>query len=407
MIDYFETRSQPITKAMVYKAYGEVRANKGSGGIDGMNWDDLEKDLSRQMHKLWVRLSSGSYFPTAVKQVEIAKKDGGVRKLGIPTLLDRIAQQVVKTYLEPMVEPRFHESSFGYRPGRSCHQAVQKATNSIFNHDWVIDLDIKSFFDTIDHELMMKALRFYCQDNWVLLYVFRWLKAGILQKDGSFVDRISGTPQGGVISPLLANIYLDIVFDRWMQKNHPEKPFERYADDIVVHCKTDKQARFVLACICERLRQCSLEVHPQKTRIVNLRGWSEQKYPRSFDFLGFTFKPIQANTAKGRKLMITTFISKKSLRSISDKFRNMQLHKRRISLEALSKLLNPITRGVGNYYCKVWSNHTRVIWNQLNRRLWKWVKWEKGLYAYSALYWLRRKYKEKPNLFYHWKYVHP
>ena len=392
---------------MVITAYRKVKSNKGSGGIDGMSWEDLDKDRKQHLYKLWNRLSSGSYFPPPVKEVEITKKDGGVRKLGIPTILDRIAQEVVKVHLELITEPKFHDSSYGYRPGRSCHDAVDKTLNNIMNHDWVIDLDIQSFFDTIDHDLMMKAVRHYCKDNWVLLYVSRWLKAGILSKEGIYMDRITGTPQGGVISPLLANIFMHVVFDKWMEIEHHNIPFVRYADDIVVHCKTEKQAKYALAIIKKRLAKCNLAVHPVKTRIVNLRGITTNKYLRSFDFLGFTFKPYWAKTSKGFRKLITVFISQKSISRVLDKFKKSELHKRRMSIEELAKVLNPITRGVINYYCKVWSGHTDRIWNQLNNRLRKWVKWEKGLYTRSALKWLRTKYKENPNLFYHWKLDHP
>ena len=407
MIDYYETKSQPITRAMVAKAYRKVKSNQGSGGIDQMSWEDLDRDLSHQLYKLWNRLSSGSYFPLPVKEVEITKKDGGVRKLGIPTILDRIAQEVVKSHLESIVEPHFHNSSYGYRRGRSCHNAVDKVLENIMTHDWVIDLDIQRFFDTIDHDLMMKAVAHYCQDKWVLLYVSRWLKAGIMNKDGNLQDRITGTPQGGVISPLLSNIFMHVVFDKWMEKHHPKKPFVRYADDVVVHCKTDKQARFVLTMIHKRLSECKLADHPKKTRIINMRGITEEKHPRSFDFLGFTFKPYWTKTAKGFKILITNFISQKSMSSIMNKFRKLGLHKRRKPLEFLAKILNPITRGVINYYCKIWSGHTDRLWKHLNHRIMKWVIWEKGLYVKSAVRWLRTKFRENPNLFYHWKIVHP
>lgn len=389
------------------KAYHRVKQNKGSGGIDGMSWADLERDLDRQLYKLWNRLSSGSYFPPPVKEVEIPKQDGGMRKLGIPTILDRIAQEVVRTHLEPKVDPLFHESSFGYRRDRSCHGAVEQALSNSMSNDWVIDLDIQRFFDSIDHELLLKALKHYCKDKWVVLYVSRWLKAGILQTDGIKVDRTSGTPQGGVISPLLANLFLHVAFDGWMEKHHPEKPFERYADDIVVHCKTDKQARFVLAQIKQRLAHCKLQVHPKKTRIVNMRGWAEEKYPRSFDFLGFTFKPYWTKTTKGHKLLVTVFMSQKSMSSVQEKFRRMELHKRRKPVQELARLLNPITRGVIGYYCKLWASHTQWLWTQLNLRLTKWVMWEKGLFRRAAHKWLKGKYRENPNLFYHWKIAHP
>ncbi len=407
MIDYYETKSQPITRAMVIKAYRKVKLNHGSGGIDGIEWEDLDKDLNRQLYKLWNRMSSGSYFPPPVKEVEIDKKDGGVRKLGIPTILDRIAQEVVKSHLERIVEPQFHDSSYGYRPGRSCQGAVEKTLKNIMNHDWVIDLDIQSFFDTIDHTLMVKAVSHYCNEKWILLYVKRWLRAGILKKDGSLLDRISGTPQGGVISPLLANIFMHVVFDKWMEIHHPDKLFVRYADDLVVHCKTEKQAQYALSILRKRFAECGLSVHPKKTKIVNMRGITTAKYPRSFDFLGFTFKPYWTKTSRGFKLLSNIFISQKSVSRVMNTFRKMQLHKKRKPLLYIAKLLNPITRGVIGYYCSIWSDHTWQLWNHLNDRLIIWAMWQFGLSKMAAVHWLRSKYKENPNLFYHWKIAHP
>lgn len=392
---------------MVAKAYKKVRANRGSGGVDDMEWEHLEKNLSPHLYKLWNRLTSGSYFPMPVKEVTILKNAGGERKLGIPTLLDRIAQEVVKSHLAPIVEPHFHKSSFGYRPSRSCHQAIEQANRNSFNHDFVIDLDIKSFFDSIDHEKLMKAIKYYCKDKWVLLYVERWIKADIVKQDGEHIDSLTGTPQGGVISPLLANIFMHLCFDKWMEKHHPEKPFERYADDVVVHCKTEKQAQFVLKQISTRLNNCNLTVHPDKTKIVNLRGRSEKKYPRSFDFLGFTIKPNWC-AINGKEMLIPSiFMSKKSKSRVLEKFKAMHIHKKRKPIEIIAKELNPIIRGVINYYCRFSIGATRIIWNQLNARLIKWVKWEKGLYKMASVKWLKRKYKEQPNLFAHWKLVNP
>ena len=255
MTDYYETKSQPIDRRMVWRAYAKVKANKGGAGIDRIDWEHLDKHQSPLLGKLWNRLSSGSYFPQAVKRVAIPKKEGGKRFLGIPTILDRIAQEVVRNHLERIVEPRFHHSSFGYRTERSCQQAVDQACKNAMNHDFTIDLDIKGFFDNIDHNLMMKAVKHYCPDKWVVMYVERWLKAGIFQNDGTITTPMQGTPQGGVISPLLANIFLHVVFDKWMEKNHPEKPFERYADDIVVHCKTEKQALYMMHRIKSRMKE--------------------------------------------------------------------------------------------------------------------------------------------------------
>ncbi len=407
MIDYFEVKSQPITRVMVWQAYWKVRANRGSEGVDNMDWEWLDKNRESQLYKLWNRLTSGSYFPEPVKEVLIKKKSGGERKLGIPTILDRIAQQVVKSHLEPIVEPCFHNSSYGYRPKRSCHQAVAQAQTNTFNHDFVIDLDIKSFFDTIDHELLMKAVGYYCKDKWVILYVKRWLQAGIVQQNGTTIDRLTGTPQGGVISPLLANIFMHIAFDMWMQNKHPEKPFERYADDVVVHCKTEKQALFVLKQIKQRLSKCKLQLHPEKTKIVNLRGMAEKQYNRGFDFLGFTIKPCWCNINGKMKLIPSISISTKSRSAILSKIKELQIHKMRKPIEAIASKLRPIIQGIINYYCKFSIGHMRYVWNQLNSRLIKWVKWEKGLYKMDCIKWLKAKYKTNPNLFAHWYLVNP
>lgn len=391
---------------MVLKAYRKVRANKGGSGVDGMTWEELDSNLSKHLYKLWNRLSSGSYFPQAVLQAEVPKKGGGVRKLGIPTLLDRIAQQVVRDHLEKQLEPMFHDSSYGYRPGRSAHDAVAQSQRNCFNHDFAIDLDIKSYFDTIDHGLMLKALSHYCKDKWVLIYVERWLRADIMKNDRR-ESREKGTPQGGVISPLLSNLFLHVVFDGWMQKHHPEKPFERYADDIVVHCKTERQAQFMLARIRERMEACGLSLHPEKTRIVNLRGKSEKRYPRKYDFLGFTLRPVIREINGRRILMPGTFVSISSKTAIRKKFRDLEIHKRRKSVEELARELNPLIEGIIGYFQKFWDGGMRQVWNQLNHRLLKWVKWEKGLYKYASLHWLRWQYKQNPGLFAHWRLVKP
>jgi group II intron reverse transcriptase/maturase len=407
MIDYYETKSQPISRIMVWQAYRKVRANYGSAGIDRMDWDYLGQNLKSELYKLWNRLTSGSYFPLPVRQVAIAKKDGGIRNLGIPTLLDRIAQEVVKSRLETIVEPLFHNSSYGYRPNRSCHDAVEAAQGNTYTHDFAIDLDIKGFFDNIDHELLLKAVKHYCKDKWVLMYVERWLKAGVLKLDGSYHPTEQGTPQGGVISPLLANIFLHVVFDKWMEMEHGEKPFERYADDIVVHCKTEKQAQFMMREISKRLKACKLLLHPDKTHIVNVRGTSEKDYPKSYDFLGFTIRPNWVKFKSKSKIVPSTFVSTKSKKSILEKFKALEIHKRRKPLAEIAQALNPMIRGIMNYFHKFEDGQMRYVWNQLNHRLLKWVKWEKGLYKMAAVRWLKQAYKDSPSLFCHWKLVHP
>jgi group II intron reverse transcriptase/maturase len=275
------------------------------------------------------------------------------------------------------------------------------------NHDFAIDLDIKGFFDNIDHELMMKAVRHYCPDKWVHMYVERWLKAGIFQNDGSWVATVQGTPQGGVASPLLANLFLHVVFDKWMEKYHPEKPFERYADDIVVHCKSEKQAVYMLRQIQGRLNNCKLNLHPDKTRIINLRGHTLKKYPKGFDFLGFTIRPEAFNFRGKIKPVPGVFVSNKSKSAIMQKFRELNIHKWRGSLFRIAQAINPVIRGIVNYYLKFQRNDLRQVWIQLNARLLKWVKWEKDFSKKRAAKFLRCKFNEKPFLFEHWRLVHP
>jgi group II intron reverse transcriptase/maturase len=406
MINYEETKSQPISRIMVCRAYVKVKANKGSSGIDEKDWAYMEKHREAELYQLWNRMTSGSYFPQAVKRVAIPKPGGGERHLGIPTIRDRVAQEVVRTYLERKLEPLFHNSSFGYRPGRNCHQAVQQALDNSFSHAFVIDMDIKGFFDNIDHELMLQAVRYYCPDKWVGMYVERWLKAGIFQQEG-IMPTVRGTPQGGVISPLLANLFLHVVFDKWMEKNYPEIPFERYADDIVVHCKSEQQALYMLDKIRIRMQGCKLDLHPEKTRIVNLRGKSEKRYPKRFDFLGFTIKPRSFKFKNNIGTIPGIYVSRKSKTRIKQKFRDMHIHKWRTSLEHIAEVINPVTRGIINYYHKFQRYDMQDVWYGLNVRLLKWVKWEKGLSYTEALKYLQTKYKENPTLLVHWQLARP
>ena len=408
MIDYEETKSQPISRKMVGNAYWKVKSNKGSAGIDDMDWAYFEAHRKAELYKLWNRLTSGSYFPQAVKRVAIPKKGGGERYLGIPTIIDRIAQEVVRLHLERQVEPLFHNSSFGYRPKRDCHQAVQQAYDNTWKHDFAIDLDIKGFFDNIDHELMMKALRHYCPDKWVCMYVERWLKAGIFQNDGTITPTLHGTPQGGVISPLLANIFLHVVFDKWMETKQGNIPFERYADDIIVHCKTERQANYLLSLIKSRMNTCKLELHPEKTQIINLFGVAQQRYPKCFNFLGFTIRP-KSYKCKGDKIKTipTIVVSQKSKTGILQKFKAMNIHKWFTTLEQIAHEINPVIRGIINYYNKFQRQALWRILYKLNVRLRKWAKRVKRLHSIEAYKYLRTKYRENPLLFVHWQLVYP
>ena len=294
-----------IPKRLVWDAYQRVKANQGAAGVDGESVAAFEADLKNNLYKVWNRMSSGSYFPPPVRLVEIPKDDGGMRPLGIPTVADRVAQTVVKMVLEPLVDPHFHPDSYGYRPGKSALDAVGTARQRCWATDWVIDLDIKGFFDSIPHDLVERAVAHHTDLPWVRLYIARWLRAPVQRPDGTLEDRTKGTPQGGVISPVLANLFLHYVFDAWLQRTFPRVPFERYADDAIVHCKSEPEARTVLDAIRRRFEQCGLALHPTKTRIVyckdaNRPGEFEHV---SFDFLGYTFRPRRATNPRGKPFL--------------------------------------------------------------------------------------------------------
>ena len=287
------TKSLPISKWMVYNSYLKVTAKNGGAGIDRQSIEQFNENMPSNLYKIWNRMTSGSYFPPPVRTVFIPKKQGGTRPLGIPTVSDRIAQGVLKDYLEPSLEQLFHNSSFGYRPGRSAHDAIKQCQENCIQYAWVIDVDIKGFFDNINHALMLELLQQHTDEKWVLMYSERWLKAGVEQEDGSIAARTKGTPQGGVISPLFANIYLHHAMDKWMDEAHPQNPFERYADDIVIHCKSKDEAEQLLEKLKERMRQYELELHPDKTKIVYCKNYFRtEKYDNnSFTFLSYSFQP--------------------------------------------------------------------------------------------------------------------
>jgi RNA-directed DNA polymerase len=287
-----------ISKNEVWEAYKRVKENKGAAGVDEQSIEDFEKRLKKNLYKIWNRMSSGSYFPPPVRTVTIPKKNGGERKLGIPTVADRIAQQVVKARLEPELEPLFHADSYGYRPGKSALDAVGQARARCWRYDWVLDLDIKSFFDSLSQDLLLRAVKKHAPEQWIVLYIERWLKAPGQEEDGRLVPRERGTPQGGVISPLLANLFLHYAFDRWLAAHYPQVPFERYADDVIAHCRTEKEAQEMRAAIAARLQSCGLELHPEKTKIVYCKDDLRKKtYPNEkFDFLGYSV--LQKHTDK-------------------------------------------------------------------------------------------------------------
>ena len=406
-----ETKTLPISKGMVYEAYKQVKRKGGTGGVDGMSLKHLEVDLSNQLYKLWNRMTSGSYYPAAVKRVSIAKPGGGQRRLGIPTVLDRVGQTVVRDYMEDRLEKIFHRHSYGYRPARSAHQALQKCRDQVTRYAWVLDLDIKGFFDNLDHDLLLKAVARHFPERWIQLYVSRWLKAPIQEEDGWQNVPERGTPQGGVISPLLANLYLHYSFDRWFSDQY-DLPFERYADDIIIHCNSESQARHLLEVVSLRMKACGLELHPQKTGIVycgKSNVQTGQGVRRKFTFLGYDFKHQRTyNKDKGKaRSVFGATVGKKA------KQRMLLLSKQKVKRGAVSNLpiwireLNGQVRGWLNYY-SYFSRWTLCgIMRQLNHRLTRWVMKSYKRYKYSyqgALNQLRHWCRQRPDLFVHWQW---
>ena len=411
-IEEEKTRSIPITQAMVKKAYKKVRSNHGSAGVDQVSMEEYQADLRNNQYKLWNRLSSGSYFPPPVQEVTIPKGNGKERKLGIPTVGDRVAQQVIKSYLEPILEAVFVDSSYGYRPLKSAHQAVETVRENVRHYAWVIDMDIKSFFDEIDHELLMQALDRHVEERWVKMYVRRWLEAPVVDSTGELQAREGrGTPQGGVISPLLANLYLHYTFDKWMELHHGAQPFVRYADDIVVHCKSEEEAKETLDQIRTRLEACNLRLNEEKTKIVYCQNYRREKrhYRKRFDFLGFRFQPRSYPLKQGGMILgYDCGISPVSSKRIAKDWRALKFHRWiGITLPELANWFNPKIRGLINYYCKFkWWELKNVI-RVFHSRLIKWVlnKYKRFGRSYEKAHaWLVEVRRSFPTLFYHWSY---
>jgi RNA-directed DNA polymerase len=403
-----------ISQTIVREAFNRVKESKGAAGVDRQSIKDFEQDLEGNLYKLWNRMSSGTYFPPAVKCVEIPKASGGVRTLGVPTVAtvaDHVAQMVVKLYLEPDVEPVVHKDSYGYRPGRSALDAVATAKGRCLERAWAIDLDIKAFFDELDHKLVMEMLKKHTDCPWILLYVQRWLSAPMQNEDGELVARDCGSPQGSVISPLLSNIVLHHVFDSWMETQFPSVPFTRYADDALVHCETRKQADYVKDAITRRLSAHMLRVNKTKTKIVYCKdtkrtGSNEHE---QFDFLGYTFRPRLVKTAGGRFMVgFTPAMSAEAGKMIREEMRSWRLNMRSDkSLEELAREVNPKVQGWINYYGKFHKAAMRPSLEQLNDHLVKWAMRKHKRFHRSprrAKEWLAEMARTKPELFAHWRF---
>lgn len=400
-----------IDKHVVAKAFKEAKANGGAPGIDGQSISEFENNLNDNLYKLWNRMASGSYFPKATRYVEIAKADGGKRILGIPTLSDRIAQGVAKAYIEPRLEAIFHDDSYGYRPERSAHDAIEKARKRCWQYDWVIDVDIKAFFDSIDHELLLKAVSVHISEPWILLYIKRWLKAEMENREGQLIERERGLQQGGVISPILANLFLHYAFDNWMTKNFPDAPFERYADDLLIHVKTKKHAEEILEALKQRLAQVKLELHPAKTKLVYCKDSSRKGEFQQirFDFLGFTFAPRYARNRSNNK-KFNSFLpaaSDKAVKRLGKELRQFRLHLQTgKTISELAECHNPVILGWINYYGRFYKSRLSQLLRRINFYLIRWArrKYKRLTSRSKAWEYLAKIAIRDPNLWAHWAF---
>jgi len=409
-----ESRSKPfeISKQLVWEAYRKVAANKGAAGVDRQSITEFEQDLKNNLFKLWNRMSSGSYFPPPVRAVEIPKKDGGIRVLGVPTVSDRIAQTVVTMVLEAQVEPIFHPDSYGYRPGRSALQALAVTRARCWKNNWVVDLDIKAFFDTIDHSLIMRAVAHHTDLPWVLLYVQRWLAALMQYPDGTQTARDRGSPQGSAISPLLANLFMHYAFDAWMARTYPDVTFERYCDDVVVHCRSKAQADAVRNAIGVRMEEVGLQLHPDKTRVVyckdsNRKGSAEFE---KFTFLGYEFRPRLAKGAKDGVFFVSfsPAVSRDALTRIRHTIRGWRIHRRSdLTFAEIVTRINRYVAGWIAYYGRFYKSALYVALRGINQYLMRWAKRKfKNLRRSSKRAWaaLKSIYDRQPGMFAHWKF---
>lgn len=408
-----ELKTVPITKEMVRGAYKKVKANQGSAGVDKESLEEFQKDLLGNLYKLWNRLASGSYFPQPVREVEIPKANGGKRKLGVPTVSDRIAQEVVKSYLEPRLEHEFHENSYGYRPLKSAHQAIKQVQENVRSRGWAIDMDIKSFFDEVDHGLLMKALEKHVKEKWAKQYIRRWLACPIQTREGILIQKEGkGTPQGGVISPLLSNLYLHYVLDKWLEFNYPQVAFVRYADDVVVHCQSEEEAQTMLEAIRARLNACKLQLNETKTKLVHCKDFrrrEKKEYGSKFDFLGFSFKPT---VYKSKRVGGSVFLgygcemSQGSRTRVVEGWKQMDWHRQStMNIQDIAQVINSQMRGLINYFGRINAKGIHKLIRHLHFRLAKWAmnKYKRFKGSYGKVYnWLREIKSSYPNMFYHW-----
>lgn len=410
--DYMkEGKAFQISQNEVLNAYKAVKANRGAGGIDGIEFQEFDRDWKNRLYVLWNRMSSGSYYPKPVRGVEIPKKNGKKRLLGIPTIEDRVARMVLRNRLEPMLEPMFHEDSYGYRPDKSALDAIATARSRCFRMKWVIEFDIVGLFDNINHGKLLELIRKHCQEKWILLYIERCLKAPVLMPDKRLKERNAGTPQGGVISPVLANLFMHYAFDEWMAGRFPKCPWERYADDGIIHCVTRKQAEFVLDMLEEQMKRYGLTIHPDKSKIVFCRRNNEpvpEGVEISFVFLGYCFRPRLVKSKQVIYFMgFTPAVSVEAARSFREKVRVTIRKAATTDITVLSQMLNPVVRGWMNYFCVFTPGEAfQKGINYVNQKLVKWIRKyrKKAKHSYrKAQILLKRIAFSSPKMFYHWQ----
>lgn len=406
-----KTKPYIISKQLVMEAYQRVKGKAGAAGVDQQSLEDFDQNLKDNLYKIWNRMSSGTYFPPPVKAVSIAKKSGGERILGVPTVFDRIAQTVVKLTVEPLVEPHFHEDSYGYRPNKSALDAVGVTRQRCWKYDYVVEFDIKGLFDNLDHTLLMKAVRKHTDNKWVILYIERWLKAPLQVPDGTLIERPKGTPQGGVMSPVLSNLFLHYVFDVWMGKQHSGKPWCRYADDGLVHCRTEKEAQQVLADLNQRFADCKLDLHPEKTKIIYCKDGNRQgNYPNTkFTFLGYDFHRRGAKNLNKNKIFLSfsPAVSKAAAKSMRVQVRQSRVRNRSdLGLEDIAIWYNPILRGWIDYYGRYHRTALCPVMRHFDQTMIAWAmqKYEKlRRHKTRAAQFMQTVKDTKPWLFAHWK----
>ena len=412
MIERRNTKTQQITYKQVLRAYKSVKNNGKAAGVDKVSLSDFKADKEKQIYKIWNRMTSGSYFPPPIRAVEILKKDGGKRKLGIPTVADRVAQMVVKHKIEARYEKMFHKDSYAYRPKKNVHETLKKARKMCMEYDWGIDLDIKGFFDNIDHELLMKCLYPHVSEKWVLLYIKRWLTAPEIDRHGVKTMRNKGTPQGGVISPLLSNIFLHYVFDKWMEKYHTSNKFERYADDVIIHCKSKEEALRLLNEVNKRMNKCNLELHPGKTKIFYCKDYRRKAKEEnvSFTFLSHTFKP-RVHKSKFGESYFLGFSPAISIQAKKDKISKIKEMYRKFfvikDIKQVAEYVNSKVKGWITHYGRANFWKIKPIFDNLNFRLAKWLKRQNKRFKYSlykAFKYLKYMQRTIPELFVHWSY---